>query len=129
MSSRRACEPPGRGADVAALHLRLAEAAAEVDAARTIHRTDVAEMLERAAAGRPFTEFDRVRYRRDKGFLTRLCVQAVNRLFEAAGARAMMDAEPLQRFHRDAHGASHHTALAWDAAAEAFGRRPARPQP
>ena len=119
----------GRGADTAALHLRLAESAAEVDAARTIHRTDVAEMLERAAAERPFTELDRARYRRDKGFLTRLCVQAVNRLFEAAGARAMMDAEPLQRFHRDAHGASHHTALAWDAAAEAFGREAARPQP
>ena len=79
-------------------------------------------MLERAAAERPFTELDRARYRRDKGFLTRLCVQAVNRLFEAAGARAMMDAEPLQRFHRDAHGASHHAALGWDVAAEAYGR-------
>jgi alkylation response protein AidB-like acyl-CoA dehydrogenase len=49
-------------------------------------------------------------------------VPAVNRLFEAGGARAIMDAEPLQRFHRDAHAASHHAALAWDAAAEAFGR-------
>jgi 3-hydroxy-9,10-secoandrosta-1,3,5(10)-triene-9,17-dione monooxygenase len=120
----RAASEPGR--EPAALLLRLAEASAEVDAARTLHRTAVAEMLERAAAGGRFSELDRARYRRDKGYLTRLCVQAVNRLFEAAGARAMLDSEPLQRFHRDAHGASHHTALVWDAAAEAFGREAAR---
>jgi 3-hydroxy-9,10-secoandrosta-1,3,5(10)-triene-9,17-dione monooxygenase len=54
--------------------------------------------------------------------VSRLCVQAVNRLFEAGGARAIVDSEPLQRFHRDAHAASHHAALSWDVAAEAFGR-------
>ena len=86
-------------------------------------------MLERAAAGAAFTALDRARYRRDKAFVTRLCVQAVDGLFEAAGAHAIVEADPLQRFHRDAHGASHHTALAWDAAAEAFGREAARPQP
>jgi hypothetical protein len=33
-----------------------------------------------------------------------------------------MDSDPIQRFHRDAHGASHHAALGWDTAAEAYGR-------
>jgi 3-hydroxy-9,10-secoandrosta-1,3,5(10)-triene-9,17-dione monooxygenase len=113
---------PGRTAESVPLQLRLAEAAAEVDAARTLHRHAVREMLDRAAAGDAFTELDRARYRRDKAFVSRLCVQAVNRLFEAGGARAIVDGEPLQRFHRDAHGASHHAALAWDVAAEAFGR-------
>jgi 3-hydroxy-9,10-secoandrosta-1,3,5(10)-triene-9,17-dione monooxygenase len=113
---------PGRTAESVPLQLRLAEAAAEVDAARTLHRQAVREMIDRAAAGEAFTELDRVRYRRDKAFVTRLCVQAVNRLFEAGGARAIVDGEPLQRFHRDAHGASHHAALGWDVAAEAFGR-------
>ena len=79
-------------------------------------------MLDRAAAGETFGEADRARYRRDKAFVARLCVQVVNRLFEAGGARAIVDAEPLQRFHRDAHAASHHAALGWDAAAEAYGR-------
>jgi alkylation response protein AidB-like acyl-CoA dehydrogenase len=59
--------------------------------------------------------------------VTRLCVQAVDRLFEAGGARAIVESDPLQRFHRDAHGASHHAALAWDAAAESFGREALRP--
>jgi 3-hydroxy-9,10-secoandrosta-1,3,5(10)-triene-9,17-dione monooxygenase len=114
---------PGRTAESVPLQLRLAEAAAEVDAARTLHGHAVREMIDRAAAGDTFTELDRARYRRDKAFVTRLCVQAVNRLFEAGGARAIVDGEPLQRFHRDAHAASHHAALSWDVAAEAFGRQ------
>ena len=113
---------PGRTAESVPLQMRLAEASAEVDAARTLHRAAVREMLQRAAAGREFTELDRARYRRDKAFVTRLCVQAVNRLFEAGGATAIADSHALQRFHRDAHAASHHAALAWDVAAEPYGR-------
>ncbi len=112
----------GRTADSVPLQLRLAEASAEVDAARTLHRHDIREMLDRAARGDTFTDADRARYRRDKAFVAKLSVQAVNRLFEAGGARAVLASEPLQRFHRDAHGASHHAALSWDIAAEQFGR-------
>jgi 3-hydroxy-9,10-secoandrosta-1,3,5(10)-triene-9,17-dione monooxygenase len=118
----------GRTADSVPLQLRLAEASAEVDAARAIHRHDIAEILDKAARGAPFTLVDRVRYRRDKGFVGRLCVQAVNRLFEGSGARGLFDTEPIQRFHRDAHAASHHAALAWDAVAEEYGRQVLRRQ-
>jgi 3-hydroxy-9,10-secoandrosta-1,3,5(10)-triene-9,17-dione monooxygenase len=114
---------PGRTAHSVPLQLRLAEASAEVDAARALHRHDVREMLEEAARGAAFTEMDRARYRRDKAFVARLCVQAVNRLFEASGARAVLESEPIQRFHRDVHGAAHHAALGWDAVAEQFGRQ------
>jgi 3-hydroxy-9,10-secoandrosta-1,3,5(10)-triene-9,17-dione monooxygenase len=113
---------PGRTADSVPLQLRLAEASAQVDAARTIHQRTVRELVDRAAAGATFTELDRARYRRDKAFVARLCVQAVDRLFEGGGARAIVETDPLQRFHRDAHGASHHAALGWDVAAEAYGR-------
>ncbi len=114
---------PGRSADSVALQLRLAEAAAEVDAARALHRQDIREILDRAAQGEGFSELDRIRYRRDKAFISRLCVRAVDRLFEGSGARAVMDAEPIQRYHRDAHGASHHAALSWDLVAEQFGKK------
>jgi len=114
---------PGRTADSVALQLRLAEAAAEVDAARALHRHDIQEMLDRASRGEAFTEMDRARYRRDKAFVTRLCVRAVDRLFEGSGASAVMDVEPIQRRHRDVHGASHHAALSWDLVAEQFGRQ------
>ena len=114
---------PGRTADSVPLQMRLAEASAEVDAARALHRHDIREMLDKAAREETFTERDRARYRRDKAFTAKLCVAAVNRLFEAGGARAVLDTEPIQRFHRDAHGASHHAALSWDAVAEQFGRQ------
>ena len=114
---------PGRTADSVPLQMRLAEASAEVDAARSFHRHDVREMLDKAARGEEFTPLDRARYRRDKAFVARLCVQAVNRLFEASGARAVLESASIQRFHRDAHGASHHAALGWDAGAEQFGRQ------
>jgi 3-hydroxy-9,10-secoandrosta-1,3,5(10)-triene-9,17-dione monooxygenase len=120
---------PGRSTDSVALQLRLAEAAAEVDAARALHRQDIQEILDRAARGEGFGELDRIRYRRDKAFIARLCVRAVDRLFEGSGARAVLDAEPIQRFHRDAHGASHHAALSWDLVAEQFGRQAFGPAP
>lgn len=112
----------GRTADSVPSQLRLAEASAEVDAARLLHRSDIHEMFDKAARGDVFTDLDRARYRRDKAFIVKLCVQAVNRIFEAAGARAVMDSDPIQRLHRDAHGASHHAALGWDVAAEQYGR-------
>lgn len=114
---------PGRSAESVALQLRLAEASAEVDAARALHRADIREMLDRAARSETFTLLDRARYRRDKAYVVKLAVQATNRIYEAAGARAIMDSEPIQRFHRDAHAASHHAALGWDVAAELFGRQ------
>src|SRR5262245_43193963 len=114
---------PGRTAASVPLQMRLAEASAEVDAARALHRHDVLEMLDGAARGGTFSELDRARYRRDKAFVSKLSVQAVNRLFEASGARAVLESEAMQRFHRDAHAASHHAALAWDTPAEQFGRQ------
>lgn len=121
-SRLRGTSGPGMTADSAALHLRIAEAAAEVDAARALHRADIREMLDRATRGDTLTDLDRARFRRDKAFVTRLCVQATNRLFEAAGARAVLESDPIQRFHRDVHGASHHAALVWDNWAAQYGR-------
>ena len=80
-------------------------------------------MLDNAEREDEFTALDRARYRRDKAFVTRLCVRAVDRLFEATGARGVLDGDPIQRFHRDAHVASHHAALGWDVAAELYGRQ------
>ncbi|HXJ80058.1 MAG TPA: acyl-CoA dehydrogenase family protein, partial [Candidatus Methylomirabilis sp.] len=47
---------PGRTAASVPLQMRLAEAAAEVDAARALHRHDIHEMLDRAARGGLFTD-------------------------------------------------------------------------
>lgn len=38
----------------------------------------------------------------------------------------LLDSEPIQRLHRDAHAASHHAALTWDTWAQEFGRQALR---
>ena len=85
----RGTSGPGRTADSVLVQVRLAEAAVEVDAARELLRSAIRDMLEKAARGEEFTPLARARYRRDKTFAAKLCVQAVNRLFEASGGGAI----------------------------------------
>jgi alkylation response protein AidB-like acyl-CoA dehydrogenase len=98
---------PGKSAESTVIQNRLAEATAEVDAARAVMRQDVREMLARAARGEQFSPLDVARYRRDKAFVSKLAVQAVERLFEVSGAHALFESDPLQRMHRDVVAASH----------------------
>jgi 3-hydroxy-9,10-secoandrosta-1,3,5(10)-triene-9,17-dione monooxygenase len=121
-TSLRGTSGPGRTADSVLVQLRLAEAAVEVDAARELHRRAICDMLEKAERGEEFTRLERARYRRDKTFTAKLCVQAVNRLFEASGGRALLESS-RSRCHRDVNAASHHQGISWDAAAEDFGRQ------
>jgi 3-hydroxy-9,10-secoandrosta-1,3,5(10)-triene-9,17-dione monooxygenase len=114
---------PGRTADSVLVQVRLAEASVEVDAARKLHRCAIRDILDKAQRGETFTSLERARYKRDKTFAARLCVQAVNRLFETSGGRAIFESEAIQRCHRDAHAAAHHQGISWDAAAEDFGRQ------
>jgi alkylation response protein AidB-like acyl-CoA dehydrogenase len=114
---------PGHTADSVLAQTRLAEASVEVDLARALLQRAVGDILRKAEQGEVFTPFERARYMRDKTYAVKLCVQAVNRLFEASGSSAILDTETLQRFHRDVHAASHHRGISWDAAAENFGRQ------
>ena len=107
---------------VASYHLRLAESSAEVDAAQLIMQRDCREIMELAHRDALPTIDDRARYRRDHAYVTRLSVRAIDRLFEASGGHSLYDSNPMQRFHRDAHAASHHVGLSWDVLAEQYGR-------
>jgi len=113
---------PGRTAESAYIQIRLAESTAEVDTARLVVEHDTRTAIENAAAGKPLTELDAFRYRRNVNYVARLCVAAVDRLFEASGGRSLWDSDAMQRFHRDVHAGAHQTALFWDPVAEAYGR-------
>jgi alkylation response protein AidB-like acyl-CoA dehydrogenase len=113
----------GRTADSMLIQECLAEASVEVELARELQRRAIRDMLEKAAAGESFSDFERARYRRDKTFAAKLCVRAVNRLFDASGGGAIYDSGAMQRFHRDIHAASHHQGISWHAAAEDYGRQ------
>ena len=113
---------PGRTADSPAVHRRLSQAAAEVDAARALLERDIQEIFRKATAGEAFTPLERARFRRDKAFCAQLCLQAVNRLFDLSGGHALFDAAPLQRFHRDAQAVAHRDGLIMDLGGQQYAR-------
>ena len=117
-----AFERSRQGSEAAGLQMRLAESAAEIAAARALMQADTREIFDRAEREEMPTTDDRVRYRRDQVYVSRLAVRAVNRLFEASGGHSIFATESLQRFHRDIHAATHHASLAWDGVAEQYGR-------
>ena len=120
--SLRGKSGPGRTADSVAVQMRLAESAAEADAARVISLHNLAELLARAARGEILNEQQQIGYQRNRIYAARLCVQAITRLFEGGGAHSVYSSEALQRFFRDAIVASHHVSLNWDGVREQYGR-------
>lgn len=111
-----------RSADHETIQVRLAEASAEVDAARALMRQDIQEILGKGERGESFSSLETARYGRDKAFVAKLCVQAVNRLFEASGAHSLFESDPIQRMHRDALAATHRDGLIFDFGGQHYGR-------
>jgi 3-hydroxy-9,10-secoandrosta-1,3,5(10)-triene-9,17-dione monooxygenase len=112
----------GRTAESVAVQLRIAESSAEIDAARLLVKTTSKELIERASHGELPSEVEQATARRNYGYITKLCLRAVNRLFEAGGGHSLYETQALQRFHRDVHAGSHQVALYWDPIGEAYGR-------
>ncbi len=102
--------------------LRLAESAAEVDAAEALLLADAAEVQRRARANEAFSDLFIAKLQRDLSFSAMRCAQAVDRLTLALGAHGMGDDNPVQRAARDVHAVANHGSLGWDNAGLAFGR-------
>lgn len=90
--------------------LRLAEACAEVDAARTLVLT-AADSLNRDPSPDDFTT---ARIIRDSAFAAKLCNQATRRVFEATGGHALYADNDLQRIFWDVTAGCAHARLGWD---------------
>ena len=122
MGSRIAYTTGEKMAENAPVHIRLSEAQAEVHSARLIMADDGREFVAKAKKKETTTLRERARVRRNQAYVPKLSVRAVDRLFEEAGGHALFDDNPMQRFHRDVHAASHHFGLAWETPAEEYGR-------
>jgi len=103
-------------------HIRLAEAAAEVDAAHDRMLGNFAEMMRLARAGAEIPLSLRARCRWDAGKATDWSVRAVDRLMTAAGGRAIFLDNPIQRAWRDVHAMQAHAGNNLERAAAVFGR-------
>jgi 3-hydroxy-9,10-secoandrosta-1,3,5(10)-triene-9,17-dione monooxygenase len=101
---------------------RLAEAAAEVGAARDRMLANFAEMMRLVRATEEIPQTSRARYRWDAGKAIDWSVKAVDRLFEASGGRGIFLDNPIQRAWRDVHAMRAHAGNNPERAAFVFAR-------
>jgi 3-hydroxy-9,10-secoandrosta-1,3,5(10)-triene-9,17-dione monooxygenase len=104
------------------VQFRLAEAAAEVDAARDRLLRGFADMMQLARTGQEIPLAHRARYRWEAAHAVALSVHAVDRLFEASGGRAIFLNNPIQRAWRDVHAMRAHAGNNPEKMAAIFGR-------
>ncbi|CAI7978370.1 Oxidoreductase [Frankia sp. Hr75.2] len=105
---------PLRSSESPLVQSKIAEAAAEVDAAIAILHTDMAEAQDKGARGEDISVLDLTRYARDKAYAMKLAVKAVNRIFDISGGRSLFRTNPLQRIHRDVQACMHRDGLMFD---------------
>jgi alkylation response protein AidB-like acyl-CoA dehydrogenase len=88
----------------------IGEAAAEIDAAYLLAKDND----EKLRNGLPNKEADMQAIKRNFTLASRLAMRGVDRLFEASGARGVIESNPIQRFWRDMHAAGNHVAWGVD---------------
>lgn len=108
--------------DFQSTQIKIAEAAAKIDAARLIMRSACLDAMEHARRGHVPDMATKTRYRRDGAFSVNLCTDSVSMLFAASGARGLFTTGVLQRQFRDAHAINSHLAFNFDAAGTNYGR-------
>ncbi|MBB4820481.1 flavin-dependent monooxygenase [Pseudomonas solani] len=102
--------------------MRLAESTHQVAAARAFLEKTWQEHAEHAERhqypDRPTLAF----WRTNQAYAVKMCIQAVDRLFEAAGGTAWFDANEMQRLFRDSHMTGAHAYTDYDVCAQILGR-------
>lgn len=102
--------------------LRVAESAAEIDAATALVQRAADRCDEVAATGVRLTVEERARLKWHAAYVVELTRRATDRLYAAAGAHGVYDDSVLQRHYRDLTTACHHATVDLDGTAEMFGR-------
>ena len=114
--------PRGDRPNLFGRQVRLAESAAEVDAADALVRQDV-EVIDRILhQGAPIPPGFPARLGRDLSFMVKLCTSAVDRLTTAVGAGGMAEGNPVHRASRDLHAIANHAVNNWEMQAVQYGR-------
>jgi resorcinol 4-hydroxylase (FADH2) len=104
-----------RMAEFPTIQLRVAEAAASVDAARDILLRDLSARVQAARDGVEIGVDDRIRSRRGQAFAVSLALRAAEALNASTGGQGLALANPVQRAWRDANAVGRHISLNWDA--------------
>lgn len=100
------------------VQIRMAEIEAKVQTAHLFLRA----VLDGLTANQPISLEQRFRSARDVAYITKVCVEAVESIFQASGGNANYETHLLQRYWRDVHAMAAHAGLNFDARGEDFGR-------
>lgn len=102
--------------------VRMAEAAAALDAARLMFRRDVAALDRAAQEDRPLRPGESERIMYDAPFIMDACSRTAVQLLRGSGGKALYESNALQRQFRDIHAMTQHVAMDLDRAGETYGR-------
>ena len=97
-------------------------AASEIEAAAQMYMGPLRETMQLLERGEPVSKKLNLRGKRNAAYAAQLSIQAVQKLFNAAGGRALYLDNAMQRMFRDCHAAAAHHSLGWDSAAANYGR-------
>lgn len=115
VKSRSTSYTGARMRDFQTVQLRVAAAAAKIDAAALFMRNDCLEAERIYEDGGTLDTETRLRYKRNCALAVKWCTESVDSLHEMAGAHGIYDSFPLQRIFRDAHAAAGHFSFSTDA--------------
>ncbi|MFE3074335.1 acyl-CoA dehydrogenase family protein [Streptomyces sp. NPDC059247] len=102
--------------------IQVAVAANKIAAAEALQENWLRRLQEHADAGTSQSVQERATARGTAAFAIQLAKEAVDGLFEAAGASVIMRDVPFQRFHRDIRGLALHALFAFNTNQEVHGR-------
>jgi resorcinol 4-hydroxylase (FADH2) len=109
-------------AEFPTIQLRVAEAAASVDAARTILLRDLRTVIETVHRGELISQEQRITSRRGQAFAVSLALRAAEALNASTGGQGLDLANPVQRAWRDVNAVGRHISMNWDAVGTMFGQ-------
>jgi 3-hydroxy-9,10-secoandrosta-1,3,5(10)-triene-9,17-dione monooxygenase len=105
-----------------AVQIKVAEASARIDTAEMLMRQACVHAMEVARSGREPAHEDKLRYRRDAFFSTRMCLEAVDILMGIAGSGGLYLTSTMQRLFRDAHACNAHVMFSPDLQGSMYGQ-------
>ncbi len=111
-----------RMAEFPTIQIRVAEAAASVDAARTILLRDLKAIAREVRENGEGSVKQRITNRRGQAFAVNMAVRAVDILNAATGGNGLALSNPIQRAWRDVNAVGRHVSVNWDAVATMYGQ-------
>jgi alkylation response protein AidB-like acyl-CoA dehydrogenase len=120
--SRKSVMTGAQGILNAASHMRLAESVHELESLTTYYKQLCDSMQEFGMTGEKLTEAKFNAMQHSFPFVTERAMAIVERLFQAAGASAILTSNPMQRYWRDVHACRLHFGQDYDVSRLQHGR-------